>query len=620
MIEQFAKILGVLIKIIYKIIDNYGITLIIFTLISKIILFPINIIIQKNSIKMIKIKPKIEELKYKYSEDKDKFMEKQIELFEKEKYRPFLGIIPLLIQIPIILALIRVIEKPNFYIVNLKNSYFMGMNLSLIPSLDSYIIIPILAGISAIVLCIFQNKENVLQKEESFLSKIFTSVLTTIITIYFAFLVPIGVSIYWILGNIFAIFQIYVLNIIFPPKKYINYNELNYWKDLNKKSKQEYKNNKIREKEDYENFLKQQSLNKVKLIFYSEKSGFYKYFSGIIQYILNNSNIEIHYITSDPNDNIFNTKKDRLNTYYVGKNKLISLFMKIEADVVVMTTPDLQKYYLKKSLVRKDVEYIYLDHGMTSLNLTLRTGALDYFDTIFANNEEQVKEIKEIEKLRKTKQKNIVKVGFPFIDDLIKKYKKDNYKSDEKSLLIAPSYQQDNILESCIDDILEKLLNTEYKIIVRPHPQYIQRNPEKVNDLINKYENKFNNNFYFELDFSTNESIYRSDLLITDWSGIGIEYSLTTTRPTLYINTKMKIINKDYKKINVEPIDIVLRNKIGKAIEKQDIKKIKNIVDKLISSKEEYKDKIVDARNKYLFNIGSSSKIAGEYIINKINK
>ncbi len=620
MIEQFAKILGVLIEAIYKIIDNYGITLIIFTLISKIILFPINIIIQKNSIKMIKIKPKIEELKYKYSENKDKFMEKQIELFEKEKYRPFLGIIPLLIQIPIIFALIRVIENPNFYITNLKNSYFMSMDLSLIPSLDSYIIIPILAGISAIVLCIFQNKENVLQKEESLLSKIFTGALTTIITIYFAFLVPIGVSIYWILGNIFAIFQMYVLNTIYPPKNYINYDELNYWKNLNKNNRQKFNKNKIKEKEDYKNFLKQQSLNKVKLIFYSEKSGFYKYFSGIIQYILNNSNIEIHYITSDANDNIFNIKQDKLNVYYVGKNKLISLFMKIEADVVVMTTPDLQKYYLKKSLVRKDVEYIYLDHGMTSLNLTLRTGALDYFDTIFANNEEQVKEIKEIEKLRKTKQKNIVKVGFPFIDDLIKKYNEDNYKSDKKTILIAPSYQQDNILESCIDDILEQLLNTEYKIIVRLHPQYILRNQENVNEIINKYKDKFSDNFYFELDFSSNKNIYCSDLVITDWSGIGMEYSLSTAKPTLYINTKMKIINKDYKKINVEPIDIVLRNKIGKAIEKQDIKKIKNIVDKLISSKEEYKDKIVDARNKYLFNIGSSSKIAGEYIINKINK
>ena len=51
MINQFARVLGILINEIYKITNNYGITIIIFTLVSKIILFPINILIQKNSIK-----------------------------------------------------------------------------------------------------------------------------------------------------------------------------------------------------------------------------------------------------------------------------------------------------------------------------------------------------------------------------------------------------------------------------------------------------------------------------------------------------------------------------------------------------------------------------------------
>lgn len=620
MIGQFANILGILINAIYKLTNNYGVTVIIFTVISKIILFPINILIQKNSIKMIKIKPKIEELKFKYAEDKEKFMEKQIELFEKEKYKPSLGVIPLLLQIPIILALIQVIGEPSNYINNFSNSNFLGIDLSKVPTISSYILIPILAGISSILLCIFQNRENVLQREESILSKILTGTLTTIITIYFVFLVPNGVAMYWILGNLLAILQMYILNFMYSPSKYIDYNKLKYWKDLNKEKKQEVKQNKKKEKEDYKKFFKRENIENRKLIFYSEKNGFYKYFSGIINYILENSNIEVHYITSDPNDNIFNMQNNNLKTYYIGKNKLISLFMKIEADIVVMTTPDLQKYYLKRSLVRDDVEYIYLDHGMTSLNLTLRKGALDHFDTIFANNQEQVKEIKEIEKLRNTKQKNIVEVGFPFMDDLIKKYKEEHCQTEKNTILIAPSHQEDNILDSCIDEILEQLLNTKYKIIVRPHPQYIQRNQEIIDKLINKYKDKFNDNFYFELDFSDNKNIYSSDLVITDWSGIGMEYSLATTKPTLYINTKMKIINSDYKKINIEPIDITIRNKIGKSIEKQEIKDIKTIIDDLILNQDKYKENNIEMRNKYLFNVGNSSKIAGEYIINRINK
>ena len=273
--------------------------------------------------------------------------------------------------------------------------------------------------------------------------------------------------------------------------------------------------------------------------------------------------------------------------------------MKLEANKVIMTTPDLQKYYLKRSLVKDDIEYIYLDHGMTSLNLTLRTGALDYFDTIFANGPEQVKEIKEIEELRNTKKKKIIEVGFPLMDDLIEEYNKNKCENKKKTILIAPSHQKDNILESCIDNMLEQLINTEYRIIVRPHPQYIQRKPERIEELKNKYKDKFSDDFKLELDFSSNENVYLADLVITDWSGIGMEYSLATTKPTLYINTKMKVINKDYEKINTKPLDIIIRNKIGKAIEKEETKEIKKVVDELIVNQNKYKQENVKIREKY---------------------
>ena len=85
-------------------------------------------------------------------------------------------------------------------------------------------------------------------------------------------------------------------------------------------------------------------------------------------------------------------------------------------------------------------------------------------------------------------------------------------------ILIAPSYQKDNILESCIDEMIDSLTKLDYKVIVRPHPQFIRRNGQRIDELLKKYEAKFNDNFYFELDFSSNETIYKADLVITDWS------------------------------------------------------------------------------------------------------
>ena len=126
-ITIISSCLGLIINLIYRCIKNYGITIFIFTFITKIILFPLSILVQKNSIKMVKMKPKLDELKLKYQYDKDAFMEAQIDLFEKEKYHPSLGVIPLLIQIPIILGLIYVIRNPSEYIINLEISKIIFM-------------------------------------------------------------------------------------------------------------------------------------------------------------------------------------------------------------------------------------------------------------------------------------------------------------------------------------------------------------------------------------------------------------------------------------------------------------------------------------------------------------
>ena len=138
--------------------------------------------------------------------------------------------------------------------------------------------------------------------------------------------------------------------------------------DVAKKNNPEYRLEQKKEKEDYNRF---NSVVNKHLVFYSESSGFYKYYAGIIQYILEKTNLTIHYVTSDYHDKIFEHPdiNNRIRAYYIGEKKLITLMMKMDADVVVMTMPDLDVYHIKKSYVRKDIEYVYVPHGMDSLNM-----------------------------------------------------------------------------------------------------------------------------------------------------------------------------------------------------------------------------------------------------------
>lgn len=621
MINIVANILGYVMNLIYSICKNYGITILLFTIVTKVILFPINILVQKNSIKMVKMKPKIDELKIKYNGDKEAFIEAQIDLFEKEKYHPSLGAVPLLLQIPIILGLVYVVRNPKIYIENLVSMEFCGIDMAVVPTFNKYLIIPILALFATIILWLFENKVNVLQKEQSILNKLATGFITVGLTIYLVFLVPAGVGLYWIFSDILAIIQLYILNLIFPPKKYVDYEYLNRIKEERINQKEQNKISKKKSKYYYKKFFNRENIDNMRLVIYSEKSGFYKYFKGMIEYILNNSDIVIHYVTSDMNDKIFEINQEKIVPYYISTTHLIPLFMKLEADIVVMTTPDLQNFYLKRSIVRKDIEYIYLSHGIDGGNMVYNEGALDYYDTVFTRTPKQTEEIRAIEKLRNLKKKNIVESGFDLIDNMIKEYElevKNNSKSERKSILIAPSWQEDNIMESCVNNILDNILNLNYKIIVRPHPEFIKRNPDKIKEFLNRYSEKINENFIIELDFSSNKTVYNADLLITDWSGIAFEYTFSTLKPTLFINTKMKVNNPNYKKIDIVPLNIELRDIIGKNIEKSEINKIDGIIKELIENQENYIKNNLIVREKCLYNLGKSAEVEGKYIIERL--
>ena len=236
---------------------------------------------------------------------------------------------------------------------------------------------------------------------------------------------------------------------------------------------------------DYKRFLKYQSKQ---IVFYSEKNGFYKYFKDVIEVILKKTDIVIHYITSDPNDEVFKLASDQFQVYYIGENKLITLMMKMDADIVCMTMPDLQKYHIKRSMVRDDIQYIYIDHGIGSQNLLLRPHALDYFDTVFCSNDITYAENKAQERVYGIKERNLVKYGFCLIDDMIQEYdSKEHRENDVPTILIAPSWSEDNIADLCIDEILAGVLGKGYKVIFRPHPQYVRHCEEKLLALKDKY-------------------------------------------------------------------------------------------------------------------------------------
>lgn len=599
----------------YVICHNYWIAIFGFTFLTKLLLLPLSVWVHKNSIKVVKMQPEINHIKALYWGNADKISEEQYKLYKREKYSPFVDLIPLFVQLGLLLGVVEAVKK--------------GTDLVAVPIEVKGItlLVPFAAALSALFMCYVQNKVNVLQVEQGNVNKYGTLVFSVLLSLYLGFFVSIGVGIYWVYGNILSVVQLILLNIWINPKKHIDYDALDKSKEelrqakmfATSKKKADRKNPyRKKEKEDYKRFF---SSAKKRIVFYSEKNGFYKYYKNIIEEIIRRTNIVVHYITSDPEDEVFSLESEQFKCYYIGETRLIILMMKLETDIMVMTTPDLENFQLKRSYVKTDIEYIYVPHDVNSANLTFHKNALDHFDTIFASGPKNKEELLEREQKYALPQKKIVEWGSSVIDNMSKAYK-DLYEAGEKNdgqktILIAPSWQKDNIMDSCIEEMLDGLKDTVYKIIVRPHPQYVRHFEKRIDSLQQKYGDRIQ----VQKDFSSNSTVYMADLLITDWSSIAFEYSFSTLKPVLFMNTPMKVVNEDYAELSTVPIDIELRDKVGISVECTDAGKLEKVVNTLLYDKEFSKESLEELRAQYIYNVGKSGQVGAKYIIQSlINK
>ncbi|MCR5223144.1 MAG: membrane protein insertase YidC [Lachnospiraceae bacterium] len=625
--EYLYRFLGWIMNGCYALLHQYGLAIILFTFISKIVILPVSLWTYFNSITMIKITPDSNFIKAKYYGQPDEIAEAQSKLFKEKKYHPMASTIPLIIQLILLMGVVGVIrqgiENPAI------DMNFLGINLGMVPSKEGVRLLwsPLVAGFSAWLLCIAQNTSNVLQAEQSKLNKIGTMVFSVGLSLYLGWFVPIGTAFYWVCSNLLAIVQLYITNWIVRPRRFVDYERLEESRRQlalmksagGSKKKKESFFSPVRKKEraDYKRFFS--ILNK-HLVFYSESSGFYKYFKGMIEWLLKNTNLTIHYITGDPDDQVFELAKEqeKLKPYYIGENRLITLMMKLEADVVVMTMPDLETYHIKRSYSRKDIEYIYVQHGMGSNNMGMRKGSLDHFDTIFCAGEHQKTEVEQTEEVYGLKKKTLVEVGYPLIDEMRAAYEaKEHPEHERPKILIAPSWQKDNIIDSCLEQILDVLKGKGYEIIVRPHPQEVRLKRDYIESIKKRYDS---DEIEIQTDFSSNNPVLEADLLITDWSGITWEYAFTTLHPVLFINTPMKVENPDYQKIAIEPLNITLRDQIGKSVDPDRPELVAKTVEELLAKQDEYHARIDALSDRYIYNHGTSAVVGAKYIVEAVRK
>lgn len=354
------------------------------------------------------------------------------------------------------------------------------------------------------------------------------------------------------------------------------------------------------------------------IVFYAEDAASFCYFEKLINSLINDYDLPICYMTSDPKDPIFKTEQKKIKPFYL--KKLLGIFtLHLNSKILIMTMPDLHQFHVKRSINK--VNHIYLFHNLGSSFHVIRYGALFYYDTIFCAGPHHNAEIRKQEKLYNLKRKELLNFGYGKVEKIWEEYNKVKNEiqkdSNKKKVLIAPSWGDKTILNLCGEELIKTLLNYGYNITVRPHPVTREKTPQVLENLNNKFKN--NENFRIDENISMIHAIIESDILISDWSGVIYEYVFGTERPALFIDVPLKVNNPKYKDVG-EPIEIEIRKRLGEILSFSEIKNIQLVVEKLIINQERYKQEIIKARDELIYNFGYSSKIGAEYIQKELKR
>jgi YidC/Oxa1 family membrane protein insertase len=208
-----------LLSAIYGVIGNYGVTLIVFTILVRLCLFPLYANQVKHTAKMAEVQPKMQALQKKYANDKETLNMKMMELYKEEKFNPARGCLPVLIQFPIIYALFALLRNPMQYMSDaVKDTMLVAAHEAFLwmPDLsqpDPWIL-PILAGISTFFSFLLSQQQQNMGAAAGQMAPMMNMMkyFFPITIVWMGRSFPAGLALYWFIGTLVQIVQTRILN------------------------------------------------------------------------------------------------------------------------------------------------------------------------------------------------------------------------------------------------------------------------------------------------------------------------------------------------------------------------------------------------------------------------
>ena len=381
-------------------------------------------------------------------------------------------------------------------------------------------------------------------------------------------------------------------------------------------------------------FLAKALLLKLKLIFAGKKDGGAQLDSSYKPYVIYNEgnqywntfkpvcdefekrNIELTYYTSSKTDPVFEQGYKFVKPEFIGEgNAAFAKLNMLSAGFVLMTTPGLQVYQLKRS--KRVAHYSHIVH-MPNDATTYRLFGLDFFDSVLLTGEHQKADLRFLENQRGIPQKDLVTVGCPYLDV----YKENiaaipTEENHPFTVLVSPSWGDVGILKKYGEKFLDPLSKTGWRIIVRPHPQSKKSEADMLEHLTARY--KDNPNIVWDYERQNIFSLKKADIMISDFSGIIFDYTFLCDKPVMYVRADMDLRPYDaYDLGDRELWQYAVLKKFGTELKEEQFENIKDVIQSMSDSKELENARHEAKKEAWCFEGEAGAKVA-DYMIKTVD-
>lgn len=351
---------------------------------------------------------------------------------------------------------------------------------------------------------------------------------------------------------------------------------------------------------------------KIPFIIFSDDKRYWSVFEPICRE-LDKCGKRIVYLTMSKDDPALKCSYEHVKAEYIGSdNKAYARLNFLNATILLSTTPGLDVYQWKRS---KDVDYyVHIPHASNDITL-YRMFGIDYYDAILLSGDYQIRDIRSLERLRNLPAKELVKVGIPYMDVMLERYQEDAPRKEcSRTVLLAPSWGKSAIFSAYGGKIIDVLLKTGYHIIVRPHPQSFKSEAELMEKLMREYPES--DMLEWNRDTDNYEVLRRSDILISDFSGVIFDFALINDKPIIYTNPNFDVSLYDAWWLDTPLWTLSALPRLGCELTDKNMENLKEVIDTCLADPQYAQGRRSVTEETWAYQ-GEGARRSAEYLMNK---